>query len=705
MKKLIFSEKAAKPWNSLINLTCCFVVMAQLSFAQNCPKWPPCGSTSSSCATAINLPLGPACVVGSNDAVAVANETDCDGNPVFGVFYKFTVATAGTYTVSTDNGVFSLGGDHVLKLYSDTCDSLIDCGDEEGDCNASAAQITADLAVGDYWVMVAMWNGGRGSFCVNIVANARVSNDCIIGATDIGTLIATTLDSCCSAVGEAYTYRPHRVNPNDERDAPSASVVNIGAGFTDNHCNGNILAVNNVIFDVWFRFTYNAATMNNRWLNVYPNNDCNFYGIQLFQDDPNVANNFACESTDPLVGLSYVDCSIGDKNPTTCGNQGAVRDKSKGNAPNHPTLDLSDLNSGSIYYLRVYQMTRLLVGNAQVIAPPSEGYFNLVIEHGPVTTNGVIRSVDGRSTDKCSNVNTVGCLDPDASDIDKTYTCLTNAGMTGNLIECPPNYVPLKEDEPVLVNFLPFVGTFQHNCVGTNFTPVGPFWVDNNSAIYRFVIPPALNLEADPACYAQVDIDFLDLGYIGVNGATGTYTVVSELCQRVPKKQGVLGGSPDWCDNSLCMDPSVTANNSFSHGTYYIIVNGDRDNILTYDLRINIDYKLLGSGSNCPVAFATGCGIPARMPNQSYSANLILNYIKPVPAVNEIEISYMPAEEGKAVVEIYDLLGKRVYAETMLAQPGENIKQIDISSLPAGTYILNLLSNGERVQSKLVKME
>jgi hypothetical protein len=673
------------------------------AFAQgSCPTWPPCESGGSSCATAVDLTVGANCKVGSNDAVAATNETDCDGNPVFGVWYKFTTdATGGTYTVSTDNGTGVLAADHVVKLYADTCDSLIACGDENGDCNASAAQITADLAANTtYWVMVTIWNGGRGSWCVNVVKNGRPANDCISGAIDIGDLVDHDLNGCCPAAGEAYVYRAHHVNPDDDAmDSPSPSTI---GGITDNHCNGNNPVTNSTFFDVWFTFTYNSATMNNRWLNVYSANDCNLYGMQLFSGTPvstGCTGNFT--DVENITGLTYVDCSAGDNAVfPTCGNTGGARDKSLGNASNHPTIDLSGLTNGTTYYVRVYRLTQLLVGSTTIIAPPSEGYINLVVEAAPVTTGGVVRSIDGRSRDVCFNAPvTVGCADATAKDVDVTYDCLTNAGLSGNINNCGG----VNPNEPDVVNFAPFVGTFQQNCTGSQLTPVGPFDVNHNSAVYKFTIPTGLNAAGVQICNAKVDIDFTNIGHIGVNGAGGTFTVVTAAC--APVANGILGGQTDWCNTSLCLDPTINTNNTLPPGDYYIIVDGQRDNVLTYSLRIAVDYRLVTSGLNCPLAIAPACGTVAKQISQPDYNNMVLTSVKPVPAVDQVEIAYFASKEAAVNLEIFDMFGKKVYAETITSAMGENTHNINISSLPVGTYIMTMTSNGEKVQSKLMKVE
>ncbi|PID26337.1 MAG: hypothetical protein CR982_10830, partial [Candidatus Cloacimonadota bacterium] len=57
----------------------------------------------------------------------------------------------------------------------------------------------------------------------------------------------------------------------------------------------------------------------------------------------------------------------------------------------------------------------------------------------------------------------------------------------------------------------------------------------------------------------------------------------------------------------------------------------------------------------------------------------------------------------KSKISIYNILGKRVYQDDLLATKSEKIHRIMISDLPTGIYLFEYCVNNERYTSKFIK--
>jgi hypothetical protein len=655
-----FSSKENKAIRLFSTLFIAFLFMNGSLWAQHTSvhseTYPACPSpTNPTCSTAENLPVGPSCVQGT----IVTAGTSCGTGS--SVWFSFATDIGSTYTISTDNGAGDLLSDTWLQLFSG-CNQVVPdqpCADDFGDCYSLAAQITfVSTQTSAYYVQVGAY--AVGNFCINVVKNAVPSNDCISGATPIDALLSTDLNSCSTFAAETHIYRPHNAaSIFANSDGPTASVVN-GVLPEDIHCNGGLYpnnnGINSVFHDVWFDFTYNSSTMDASWLSVYPNDGCNFYVMNLFSGIPTGIN--ICDTID---GLVYARCAVGDQTPLTCGNQGNGTNKSKNSFSNHPRLDLTGLEDGTKYYLRVSQFTAVLIGDTNLAAPPREGYFNLVIEAAPD-----LARVDIVTSDACPANATIDC--------GETYHCLSTAGMTGNIVEC--NMPPASVNEPLFYN---------------------------NSAIYAF------DVDTFSLCGADVTVDISNIAHLGVNGLGASFFLTNNCNGQVG-----FGGSSEFCETSLRFNGLVTP------GRWYIIVNGDRGNLVSYDLQVNIDYFLLSAlpldapclnvdqnldtlvVDDCP---ATQLRSAAGIAEQTASDNFKLN-VSPVPSSDKVAISYTVGNDAPTTIDVYNMIGEKVYSAVVISVAGiEGTHTIDISSFTSGTYIINLVNNNERTHAKMVKVE
>ncbi len=90
-------------------------------------------------------------------------------------------------------------------------------------------------------------------------------------------------------------------------------------------------------------------------------------------------------------------------------------------------------------------------------------------------------------------------------------------------------------------------------------------------------------------------------------------------------------------------------------------------------------------------------GVNEVVANNDYNLN-----IYPNPFNNEATIAFDLKETSKAVLNIYDIVGKNVYTNNLgNVNPGVNFIDFDGSKLDAGMYIVKLTVNGQTITKKI----
>jgi len=74
----------------------------------------------------------------------------------------------------------------------------------------------------------------------------------------------------------------------------------------------------------------------------------------------------------------------------------------------------------------------------------------------------------------------------------------------------------------------------------------------------------------------------------------------------------------------------------------------------------------------------------------------------PVPASNEISVSFNIIKDDYVTFSIISIEGKKYYTERKYMHAGENIHKIDVSNLSNGSYILDLTNNKEKYSSIII---
>jgi type IX secretion system substrate protein/pregnancy-associated plasma protein-A len=103
----------------------------------------------------------------------------------------------------------------------------------------------------------------------------------------------------------------------------------------------------------------------------------------------------------------------------------------------------------------------------------------------------------------------------------------------------------------------------------------------------------------------------------------------------------------------------------------------------------------LGATSNTIVTNTSGGSNSGRLSNP-----YLLVY--PTITAGSVTVQFDAGINGKAEVNIYNTTGSLVYRNTIAAVKGDNVKQVDVSRLANGIYILQLNQNNDKKVVKLI---
>lgn len=443
--------------------------------------------TNDACSGAIGLTEGAECVIYDNVGATFGPPAEptpaCWASaPDNTVWFSFSPSSDGFHTFSSDNGINNLNTDVQFALYEGSCGALtaVACNEDAGDVNVLASIITADLDFGKtYYLQVDVFGTGTGQFCLNVNKNAVPVNNCPNKAIDITSFLNGV------SASNPFATQAHIFNvPGDSlADAPMPHNSNNGNKSCDNSLTGDS------IFDVWFK--YNASILNaDVFLNVYPNNGGNFYGIQAYSPNGDPFN--SC-SDFVIAGLDISGCAIGEGVPESGSGMG---DESVNDFVDHPRLDLSVFSG--VVYLRVFQYTRVDGANPPNTAAPSSGFFNLVPEYA----NG-----DGFTADNCDGtVRDLTCAG--TGNYTATLSNGSNAGLNGGIL--PPNAtsgVPAENGEPSGFNVDGTTSRFQRGCDGNDVLLIAASQTfNNNSGYYAFSVADFVSTVTLPDTLADVTL-------------------------------------------------------------------------------------------------------------------------------------------------------------------------------------------------------
>ncbi|GJM31548.1 MAG: hypothetical protein DHS20C18_05490 [Saprospiraceae bacterium] len=178
--------------------------------------------------------------------------------------------------------------------------------------------------------------------------------------------------------------------------------------------------------------------------------------------------------------------------------------------------------------------------------------------------------------------------------------------------------------------------------------------------------------------------NFSDFTILGVDLIAGEVGEIS---------QNSILGYPNYSvnDNQMIFDAE-----DFSTGNNLEIINLNADKITS-----NGSSQALIEGGKWGVWFATGERELVGIQDLQALNNQLL--LMPNPVKDQATLSFTAETNGKAMIEIFDLLGRSLQQEQQAVQKGENQLNLSLGDLPDGTYFVRLRMNGATGTVSLVK--
>ena len=151
----------------------------------------------------------------------------------------------------------------------------------------------------------------------------------------------------------------------------------------------------------------------------------------------------------------------------------------------------------------------------------------------------------------------------------------------------------------------------------------------------------------------------------------------------------------------------------FMVGTYYcILLDGTPTDTGTYFLKIIVDAYIPGIGGSDPIFLGTtidSASVALTVLNNQYGINELdnnaLKFISavPNPFSGSTEIKFISKEKSEIEFAVYNLVGEKIFKQSIFASSGENTINYDGSCLPKGLYIFSVSGKTYRITNTFVK--
>jgi hypothetical protein len=202
-------------------------------------------------------------------------------------------------------------------------------------------------------------------------------------------------------------------------------------------------------------------------------------------------------------------------------------------------------------------------------------------------------------------------------------------------------------------------------------------------------------------CVANVSLRFSNLKTAGVNGNIAFFNVVrADVCSGT--STSVMAGFTNSLDTCIVLRPAA---GKLAPGNYSVIVDGEQGQVLNYDLTIDVNYVDSITGIPCGVACSTPLRKAAPLSQKLSVERFAINYVKPVPATDRIELSYSSNSAENVRMTVMNVVGSVVFQGNLVTTSGNNVNSLDISSYKAGIYFLIIEKGNERAFTRFVKSE
>lgn len=205
--------------------------------------------------------------------------------------------------------------------------------------------------------------------------------------------------------------------------------------------------------------------------------------------------------------------------------------------------------------------------------------------------------------------------------------------------------------------------------------------------------------------------EILPDGYVGIP--------YDEVVTVIPPDEAVISGQTVTIDhitlNSVNnLPPGIqytpSATDMYAPTYYCILINGTPTDTGTYPLEVRveayIDGGILGIIDAGEQVDDTSLSMTIRNATISLVENNQSFYImgaQPNPFVGQTNIKYYSPDNNEVGIVVYDLLGNKIYKETMIPRKGINKFNFNGNKLSKGIYCYSISANNKTFTKKMIK--
>jgi hypothetical protein len=192
----------------------------------------------------------------------------------------------------------------------------------------------------------------------------------------------------------------------------------------------------------------------------------------------------------------------------------------------------------------------------------------------------------------------------------------------------------------------------------------------------------------------------------------GNSTASSSVITGAPAQPAAISGPVSVCHNQNNVIYSIVA---VAGATSYTWTVPSGTNIKSGQGTLQIKVRFGNSGGTITVKANNNCGsgssrsLAVAMPcrDTESTEEIVENALKltayPNPARDLLNVAFTNPSASEVILQVYDLTGRIVAEHGLFSQQGENIVNLDFSSLGKGCYLLCVYSNHLRQYIKVVK--
>lgn len=268
-------------------------------------------------------------------------------------------------------------------------------------------------------------------------------------------------------------------------------------------------------------------------------------------------------------------------------------------------------------------------------------------------------------------------------------------GPTVTPLDSPVRPLPFQPGDTADVPYIPsddWMITIA-SCSGVSLDTIKQDLGHGDSPGVGFFVPTGYCDSVVATCGADVMIRLKNMKMHGILGQNMEMAVVPAPALN----QGLDGmGEPTYAyfggvSQSYCQGPYELRSSSFylPPGDYYIVVDGEDGLASSYDLDLNIQYRVPGTNISC----ANGRPISPQYRNIStpnvnslFQWGVLPEAVYPLPANNQLNVRFKVPSTDDVLARVVDMYGQEVYREIIEANEGENLWSLPTHHLKAGGY-------------------